>query len=87
MPPNVPHYLTTKLGTWKLQPEPLGGWMLKWLTTISWVPVDRFGTIEEAIDAVARGRTGIHHWDSLSHNPAEFALEMWVADTKGTWPE
>jgi hypothetical protein len=78
--------LHTPICDWRIEPHPNGGHVLKRRNHVSpgkvrrWIPVARFGTIEQAIEAVATGRTGEMDWDSARERGrrSDAALPAWT---------
>ena len=88
MPSDVkPYYRhTPNRGSWMIEQDHLGRWLLKRLTTAGWMPVNSFDTAEQAATAVGLGDTGDKLWDKPSHNPDDYDLSKWDREKKGSWP-
>jgi hypothetical protein len=57
--------------------DQLNRWRLYIVRNERWVAISYYPSVEEAMQAVAAGRTGVATWDAVSHDPDEFAKEKW----------
>jgi hypothetical protein len=68
--------------TWRVAPmkfDQLSRWRLYRLEE-RWRPLASYATAEDAMAAVATGRTGVLPWDAIERSPAMITADQWHAD-------